>query len=346
MDKELTLAGDNHIKSSANLSFMPALQKKETFIRDIKSGDPVCSLFSVKEKRPPHKYAKGFVFELLLSDRSGEMILKYWGSNDQAAVTKVYESFKANDVVQVKGCASTFRDRVELAVNEDGGAIAAVPRALIDIGDFVERPKVDPEKLMTAINKLVKSVQDPQLRSVLGHFFQDEGFVLRFREAPGSMMLHCNWIGGLAEHTLKVAQICDYIASQYPDLDRDLLIAGALLHDIGKVEEYSVGTNIDITEDGMLRGHIVIGAEMVARACEDLDGIPERLRLKLVHMVLSSHGELEFGSPKRPQFPEAFVVNHADDLDAKLEQFIKVKKEARTEDPWVYDKRFGNVFLR
>jgi 3'-5' exoribonuclease len=321
-------------------------EPKKHFLRDLKMGDEVDSLFSVKYKKPFKPYAKGFVFEVRLADRTGEMTAKYWGPNDERAVQAVYGSFEANDVVAVKGKASEYRDTVEISINPDkGGTIGKAAPGSFCLTDFVARSSRDVDQMMSFLFAAIRKVQNQHLKALLLQFFGDEAFVQRFKTAPASMWLHANWVGGLVEHTLNVLQICEFLAKQYPKMDRDLLIAGALLHDVGKVEEYEVTTNIDVSEDGMLRGHVVIGAEMVSRACDKVEGMPRNLRLKAVHMVLASHGEPEFGSPKKPQFPEALAVHFADNADSKLEQYITAKEEAQTEDPWTYNKRLGHIYL-
>jgi 3'-5' exoribonuclease len=211
--------------------------------------------------------------------------------------------------------------------------------------DFVDVSDNDLSAMRHEIIQSISSVQNDHLHQLLERIFVDE-FTDQFMKAPASMWLHCNWVGGLAEHTLNVMHICEFLSISYPELDRDLLVTGALLHDVGKVLEYDVTTSIDVSEEGMLRGHIVIGAEIVSRVCDLIEGMPDSLRLKIIHMVLSSHGELEFGSPKKPQFPEAVALNFADNIDSKLEQYIAAKGRANTEDPWIYDKKLGHIYLK
>lgn len=303
-------------------------------------------LFSVKFKKPPREYAKGYMFEVRVADRSGEMTLKYWGTPDLDGVTRVYHSFGHGDVIRVRGRISSFRDVLEIAVSgEETEAIVPVPAEAYDIRDFVGVSGKDIDQMMSRLNSFIRKVEEPHLRKLLQHFFADEAFVERFKAAPASMHLHCNWIGGLLEHTLNVVETSDFLADRHKEMERDLLITGAILHDIGKLEEYVVSTNIDVSVDGMLRGHIIIGAEMVVRACDSIDGFPEVLKLKLAHMVLSSHGRIEQGAAKEPQFAEAVAIAFADDMDAKLEQYIRAKEEARTEDLWIWDRRLKHVFL-
>lgn len=317
---------------------------KRQFLKDLRDGEEVDDYFSVKYKKPPREYSKGYMFELRISDRSGEMNMKYWGSGDLSTVEELYRTFDTGDVIRVRGRVSIYRDQLEIAV-DDHGIIRRADTAEYDIRDFVPECEGDIDEMMQRLFSFIKKVSDPHLSSLLYRFFSDEGFVKRFRAAPASMHLHSNTIGGLVEHTLNVVEICDFLCRLKPELDRDLLLTGAILHDIGKIDEYSVTTSIDVSVDGMLRGHVIIGAEMVTRMCDKIEGFPELLKIKVAHMVLSSHGRQEFGSPKKPQFPEAVALYYADEIDSKLEQYISKKKNARTEDPWIYDKKLEHIFL-
>jgi 3'-5' exoribonuclease len=319
---------------------------KRQFVRNFALGDEIDDVFSVKYKKPPRKYANGFMFEVRIADRTGDITVKFWGPADEASVRKTYDAFKAGEVVRVKGQAVTYRDVMEISVNvESGGFVKPVQAPEYRYEDFVGRSEMDPDQMMTQLNSYIKKVENAHLQRLLSSFFSDEEFVDKFKQAPASISIHANWIGGLLEHTLNVTSICDFLMKRYPKLDKDLLLSGAVLHDIGKVVEYSVTTNIDESTDGMLRGHIVAGSEMITKACEKIPDFPENLKLKMAHMILSHHGKPEQGSPKRPQFPEAAVVNLADDMDAQIEQYIRAKEEAQTDDHWIYNKRLGLIYL-
>jgi 3'-5' exoribonuclease len=319
---------------------------KRQFVRNVTLGDDVDDVFSVKYKKPPRKYANGFMFEVRVADRTGDITVKFWGPADEASVRRIYDAFRDGDVVRIKGQATTYRDVMEISVNaESGGLVRPVQSSEYSYGDFVGSSEKDPNQMMTQLNSHIEKIENPHLQRLLSSFFSDEGFVDKFKRAPASISIHANWIGGLLEHTLNVTDICDFLTKTYPKLDKDLLLAGAILHDIGKVIEYSVTTNIDESTDGMLRGHIVAGAEMITGACENIPDFPENLKLKMAHMILSHHGKPEQGSPKKPQFPEAAVVNLADDMDAQIEQYIRVKGEAQTDDQWAYSKRLGLIYL-
>jgi len=319
--------------------------EKRQLIKDLAEGEIVRDLFSVKLKKPPREYARGYVFEMRLSDSTGIIPIKYWGPNDLESVNRLYDSIEVGSVVHVRGRVGKYRESLEISVDQEG-EISVVDRSDYDLEDFLPTIDKDMNMMMTRLNSHIKQVEEPSLSVLLSTFFADEEFVRSFRESPASIQKHSNYIGGLLEHTLNVVEICSSLHSLKPDLDRDLLITGAILHDIGKIDEYRVTTNIDMSEEGMLLGHIFIGARQVEEASRSIEGFPPRLRYKLVHMILSSHGRYEYGSPRTPQFPEAVALHYADEMDAKVEQFIDVKKSAWTDDNWMFDRDLKHVYLR
>ena len=263
------------------------------------------------------------------------------------AVRKVYDAIVTGGVLRVKGKAQEYNEVLEIAINPDNGdLVLALAEGDYRLEDFVPRTEKDINQMMTQLNGYIKKVKDPKLLELLSHFFADEAFVEEFKKCPAAITHHCNWIGGLLEHTLDVTKLCDVMGDMYPRMDRDLLLAGAILHDIGKVHEYEVTTNIDCTNEGRLRGHIVIGSEMVSLAIHAIPEFPDNLRLKISHIILSSHGELEYGSPKVPSFPEAVAIAQADTMDSRVQEMVRAKADARTDDEWSWNKELGSVYLR
>src|SRR3989344_3815231 len=318
---------------------------KSQFISGLKEGDSVNSAFSIKYKHPPEAYKNGFRFELGLADRSGEIELKYWGSADKEKVEALYKGFKEGDVIEVNGKTSAFRGVSEIHINEGAGSIRKI--AEFDIADFVEKSAEDSEKLANDMLAEIKGMKNEFLRKLMEEFFNDAKFMAQFRSAPAAMYMHHATIGGLIEHTSHVLKLCREICRIYPALDRDLLIAGAILHDIGKISEFRIGTNIKQTEEGMLRGHIAMGEEMVLGKIREIKDFPDELKIKIAHMLLSHHGANEYGSPQEPSFPEAAAVYYADEMDSKVDQFVKIKKETKTEDFRVYSKKLGRgIYLK
>jgi len=319
---------------------------KKQFVSDLKVGDMVDDLFAVKYKKLPQPYQKGYWFEMRVSDKTDEITAKYWSTGNLDEVDRVYNSFKKGDVIHIVGRVNSYLEAKEISINPPTGKISKVEIGNYDPNDFVEKTSKDIEKMYNELMTFANSVKNLEIKKILDVFFvEDKNFIDEFKKAPAAMHLHQNVIGGLIEHTLNVTKICDVISTIYPDLNRDILIASALLHDIGKIREFEVNTSIDVSEEGMLKGHITIGNEMLNEKMKAL-GTPKQLCLKMSHMMLSQHGKKENGSPIQPQLPEAVALFYADDCDSKVFQYLKMKKEAKTEDPWVYSKRLGHVYLR
>ena len=317
------------------------------YVKDLKDGEKVKSFFAVKYKKPLRNYAKGHMFELRLSDMTDEITAKYWGDEDLDSVQKLYDSFSSGDVLFVTGSMNEFRGALEVAISKvDGNELRKCGKDEYKAEDFVAKTPRDADEMVKRLNEIVGSVSDPHLNALLESFFGDGAFLEKFKSSPASMYYHQNYIGGLLEHTLNVTEICGTIAKLYPDIDRDLAVAGALLHDVGKIFEFNVTTNIDVSDEGRLRGHIIMGEEMVRERTILLKDFPEVLRNKILHIVLSHHGKKEYGSPQEPQFPEALAVYYSDESDASMALYVKTKDEARTEDPWTWTRRTGSIYLK
>jgi 3'-5' exoribonuclease len=245
-------------------------------------------------------------------------------------------------VVHVKGFVGSWKDRKKIDVNEGKGAIN--PTDDFDLTDFLPETKKDVEEMYSQVLELVDSVEHEGYKKLLETFFRDEEFARAFKRAPGAMFYHHAWLGGLLEHSLAVARVALEAAKGY-ETNHDLIVTGALLHDIGKMKEFEVSTSIKVGEEGMLRGHVVIGEEMMREKARSI-GLEGRDLLKLSHLILAHHGKEEFGSPKPPMFVEAMLVYYADELDSKASQFARIKSETNTEDFRVYDRHWGQVYLK
>ncbi|MDI6708578.1 MAG: HD domain-containing protein [Candidatus Thermoplasmatota archaeon] len=319
---------------------------KLQFIKDLKQGDKVSSLFAVKFKKPIREYVNGYMFEMRVADKTGELTAKYWSDRNIAELQTLYESFQKGDVIHVTGMVNEYLGNLEIGISKaEGNKI--VKQRTFELKDFVESVAKNLDEMLIELGYLIKSLKDSNLKLLLESVFKDEKFVSKFKIMPASMMYHQNKLGGLLEHTLNVAKLCEAISSIHPALDRDLLIAGALLHDVGKVFELEVTTVIDVTEEGMLRGHTVLGEEFVLDKIKKMPNFPDLLKLKIAHLVLAHHGELEFGAVKKPQLPEAVALHYADYCDAKVDIYLREKEEARTEDLWIWSKLIkGHVYLK
>jgi len=316
--------------------------RKRQFIKDLKKDDIVSDIFVVKFKKPIEPYKNGYKFELRLGDSSKEIMYKYWGPPEEAKVKLLYGTISSDDVVLVQGRVNEWGNQLEISANENH-IIRILSEDEYDIRDFVRETSKPIEIMFQDLLGYIDSIKNKELQKLLEYFFTDAHFVKRFKESPAAMYIHHGWVGGLLEHTLSVARLCEDILKIHDGMDRDLLIAGALLHDIGKIEEFKVTTNIKVTTKGMLLGHVTIGMEMLMKAMDKLE-TPEQLRLKILHIIMTHMGE--YGSNKVPAFPEALAIFHADQLDAKVLQMREIKETAQTEDDYFYHKDFGNVYLK
>jgi 3'-5' exoribonuclease len=307
-------------------------------------GATVHDMFAVKYKKSPVEYKgkKGEWFEIRLADKTGEITAKYWG-DDTERTEKIYHSFDKNEVISVQGRIVTYGEQLQLSI--EAGGIRKCLKGEYLLTDFVASTDKDIETMYHEIQTISTDIDSP-FQELLKAFFTNDDFVAQFKSAPAAMHRHQNYVGGLLEHSLNVTKICQRITEVHPSLDKPLTLTGALLHDIGKIYEFEVTTHIDVSERGMLMGHISIGADMVKAKIELLPDFPEILKLKMIHIILSHHGRTEYGSPKTPQFPEAFAVYYADELDAKIDYALKLKKEARTDDPWIWTRDMGHIYLK
>jgi len=200
---------------------------------------------------------------------------------------------------------------------------------------------------MISLRELLRKIESLEIKSLIDRFLSDSSFVHLFKRAPAAKNFHHSTLGGLLEHTLSVCRLALLVAEHYPELNRDLLLAGAFLHDIGKVRELGVATSIDYTDEGRLVGHLSLGVSMVDEKLAAMKDFPEEIALRLKHLILSHHGEYEFGSPKKPAFLEAFALHLIDDLDAKMNGLGRFIEKDRQEGRWTdFNRLFDRYFLK
>jgi len=321
---------------------------KKQPINTLKDSQLVDDIFVVKIKRGISPYKKGQSFQLILSDSSGQTIdYKYWGGTDLDPIQELYDSIKADSVVYVKGRVSPYNGKLQISSN-DLADIRPLESNEYDQGEFVKKAKRDVDDMYSEILTIISSVSDLALKEMLHSIYTDSNLVEKIKTHPAAIEIHHNWVGGLMQHTLEMVRYCELTAKIHPSLNRDILIAGALLHDIGKIEELEVTSRIKGTPKGQLLGHIPIGFSFVTKKMDDFK-VDEGLRNKILHIIVSHHGKLEFGSPKTPMLPEAIVVYYADEMSSRVTEMIDFIEENReiTEDDFMYDRRKGhNIFLR
>lgn len=294
--------------------------------------------YALRWKEAPVQYKRGYKFRMRVADATGEIPVTFWGGKDETSVREAYNALRVNSMVRLVGSTGTWNEHVVININPDKGGMAEpAGEGDYDPDDFVPRTAKDVGEMFSAIMSYAESIEEPHIRSVLLSMLSDGQTSELLKRSPASVSYHCGWVGGLLEHTLNVVKVCDSLSRLYDGLDRDLLLAGAILHDIGKVSCYDVGSTISESADGRMVGHIAIGAGMVGRACDALPDFPPVLRMKLVHMVLASHGAPEKGSPVLPSIPEAAALNHADEIDATVERFVHARKSGGSDDTFTYD---------
>jgi len=247
---------------------------------------------------------------LHLADRTGEIEAKMWDN-----VAEVLDAFQRDDFVKVKGLVQIYQNRVQFTVHK----LRRLDDHEVDLSDYFPCSDRDPEEMFRELRGIVAAFSDSNLRALLDAVFSDAELVRLYKMAPAAKSIHHAYRGGLLEHVLSLCTLSRLVGSHYPQIDVDLLTTGAILHDVGKLEELSYARSFGYSPDGQLLGHITLGLRLLNKTFDRLPDFPPRLRTLIEHMVLSHHGELEFGSPKTPMFAEALLLHHLDNLDSKMD---------------------------
>jgi len=312
---------------------------KKVFVNAIRERDWVESSFLVRDKvTAMAKNGKPYL-TLKLMDRTGEVEGRVWD-----AVDEISARFEKDDVVDIQAKASVYLGKMQLVVQD----LRKKPEEEVDLGDFLPTADQTPEQLVEQLRHVVGSLDNVHLRGLMELFLADMDFLEAYSNAPAAKSMHHVYLGGLLEHSLSIADLIDKVAGHYPDLDRDLLVVGALLHDVGKTAELSYRRSFDYTDEGKLLGHIIIGVEMIEQRISRLADFPRSLAVHLKHLLLSHHGQYEYGSPKRPKTLEAVVLNFIDDLDSKMNGIRShIERENHREGGWTsYHRLYDRYFFK
>ncbi len=306
---------------------------KGPWVADLKPDLEFIGYYVVRNPRldPFRDPTRGKYLRMQLLDRTGLIEARMW---DGAEV--VYQEIKGCGPVKVDGLVERFREELQVNIRRMRAALEEE----VDIGDFLRVTQRDPTAMWETITGAVSSVRDPHLASVLHYFYRDMDWAARFVEAPSARRIHHSYRSGFLEHIHELLTLVEPLLDLYPEIDRDLLLTGILLHDIGKLEELSWGWDTDLTDEGHLVGHVVLGARLVSRAIEAIDGFPRELAAELLHLVVSHHGRLAWGSPRRPKSIEAVALHHLDNLDAQVNRIKLLTESARANgEHWTpYDR--------
>lgn len=307
------------------------------FLKDYKEGDRVFDIYLCKHKQSAVT-KNGKPYEtVILQDKTGTVDAKIWDPNSAGI-----DDFDSLDYIEVYGDVTSFQGALQINVKR----VRLCREGEYDPANYLPVSKKEIAGMYKELLRYIGSIQNAYLKKLLEAFFvEDEAFIRAFQKSSAAKSVHHGFVGGLLEHTLSVVKLCDYFCRAYPLLKRDLLLAAAMCHDIGKTKEISLFPQNDYTDDGQLLGHIVMGSEMIGEKVRSIPGFPEVLEAQLKHCILAHHGEYEYGSPKKPAIMEALALNLADNADAKLETFTEIL-EGTTEQGWLGYNRLFESNLR
>ncbi|MBE5873649.1 MAG: HD domain-containing protein [Lachnospiraceae bacterium] len=286
------------------------------YVRDLKEGDRVFDIYLCKHRQSAvTKNGKPYE-NVILQDKTGTMDAKVWEPNNPGI-----DDFDTLDYIEVYGEVTNFQGALQVNVKR----IRVCREGEYNPADYLPVSSKDIDTMYQELLSLIKSIQNTYYKQLLEAFFvKDEAFAKAFRKSSAAKAVHHGFVGGLLEHTLSVAKLCDYYCTAYPVLKRDLLLTAAICHDIGKTRELSAFPENDYTDEGQMLGHIVMGAQMVADKAAGIADFPKALLTQVQHCILAHHGKYEYGSPKIPAIIEAVALNYADDTDAKMETFKEI----------------------
>jgi 3'-5' exoribonuclease len=315
------------------------LAAKSLYIKDISTGDRIDDLFIAAEKTLAYSQKGAPYLNLRLQDRTGDVDAKVW--ENALAWDKL---FKKGDVLRVQGRALSFKNAVQISV----AGLQKMNDSDVDIAIFLPAAKRDRDEMFAELLGYCEQVKTPCLAALLRSFFHDETVAVLFRKAPAAKGFHHTYVGGLLEHTLSVVGLLKLAADHYEGVDKDMAITGGILHDIGKIYEFSFDRVVEYSDAGRMIGHIVIGLEMIDARIAAIPDFPKQKAMELRHVILSHHGTLEFGSPKRPKTLEALLVHFMDDMDAKMNAFQEyMRQPAEGESNWTpYHRLLGQYIYK
>ncbi|HXZ40240.1 MAG TPA: HD domain-containing protein [Terriglobales bacterium] len=313
---------------------------KEFFLSDCSHHENkvITSTFVVISKQVKPKKTGEPYLALILGDRTGQIEAKMW-DNVETAI----DAFEQEDLIKAKGLLNKYKNRFQFTIHK----LRKLLDSEADFSDYLPKTTKDIGELWQTLASFVATFQNPHLKALIEAFMSDPDIAEAYRNAPAAKSLHHAYIGGLLEHVVSLFRSCDLICQNYSQINRDLLLTGAFLHDIGKIYELTYNRSFSYTTRGQLLGHMIIELEMLQAKLAHVPGFPEELKTLVEHLIISHHGEYEFGSPKLPMFPEALMLHYLDDLDSKMEAMrAHFEREAGLDGPWTgYNASLGRPLL-
>jgi len=311
---------------------------KNAFVSELNSEQSVTTFFLVCEKEIRNTREGKQYLRLELGDRSGTIEARMW---DQFEVPA--RDVNRDDFVKVQARVEIYRNKPQLSLQQ----LRRAKPEEIELADFLPQTIADVEKLYTQLLDFAGSIENPWLKKLVNGIIADPKIVTRYKRAPAAKVMHHAYLGGLIEHVVGLCGLAKHVAAHYPELDLDLLLTAAILHDVGKLDELCYDRAIAYTTEGQLLGHIVMEVETVSKAIDGIDGFPPALKTVVQHLLISHHGQYEFGSPKLPMIREAMVFHYLDDLDSKLAAARTALATESGEEEWsAYSGALGRKFLR
>jgi 3'-5' exoribonuclease len=309
------------------------------FISQLNGGTTIDEIFLVQNKDLRTTKNGSLYIQAQLSDRTGMIDARMWDAS-----TPFFESLGNDTFLRIKGRTEVYQNKIQLIIKH----ISKTDQEDIKLEDYLPGTEQDVNKMFSELKQIASSIKQPHLKNLLNLFFSDKDFCKGFCSAPAAVQYHHAFLGGLLEHTLSVAKLGDTIAPLYPELNRDLLICGIILHDIGKISELCYEKNFHYSDEGQLIGHLISGVLMVEEKAKQIDDFPKMLLDLLRHLILSHHGEYEWGSPKLPMTLEAITLHYLDNIDAKIHAFNKaISGDKDTSDNWTsYNKMFERKLFK
>lgn len=312
---------------------------KTVYVSDLVCDTTITSVFLVAGKDVRQKRDGDPYLSLLLGDRTGQIEAKMW-----EGVEEVQSTFERDDFVRVRAQVVSYRDKPQLKIER----LRMVAESEVALGDYLPATTADVAAMWSELEARIAAFTNPHLKHLLTAIFTDPDIAARYRRAPAAKALHHAYLGGLLEHVTSLCRLAELVLQNYPFVDRDLLMSGILLHDLGKIDELSYERSFSYTTPGQLLGHMVLVLEILHRKLATLPDFPRPLQTLLEHLIISHHGKYEFGSPKLPMFPEALLLHQLDDMDSKMQAMrSQLQGEPPAEAEWTsYNRSLERPLLR
>jgi 3'-5' exoribonuclease len=298
---------------------------EKIFIHDFTPNQTISTTFLVKSKELRNKKTGGQFALITLSDKTGDIVGQWWDNFEDSI-----DTFDRDDIVFARGLVTVYRNHLQLSIHR----MRPCQGHEYSLTDYFPTTKYDVDEMFAELMAIVGEFKNEFLRSLLQSIFADEATARKFKKAPAAKSMHHPYLGGLLEHSLSLVKLCRKVGEHYPGIDIDLLQTGAVLHDFGKIDELSYERGFGYTNEGQMIGHLVMETMMVGERIKGIAGFPDDLRRHLLHLLLTHHGKLEYGSPKLPLTPEALMLAYLDDLDSKVEAMMRLIAEPQVEGDW------------